>query len=204
MHPTSSPIYPRRPICCGSPWQPHRVVSPVISSTTQLLALALPSPSLGPHVVTPSLPFDIHHLLVRLCAGGLARAVTYMLTTVRAASCQPANLGTDARPLHWERQEGWASKTVEPVQPARPSSTTFSSPFLPSRPLQQLCHMKGKIEPEPRDQKLKRKECPAPLLSPFPSSLIALGSFRGKPAHKCHSRYPIVFGSTVRPLRSVN
>lgn len=50
----------------------------------------------------------------------------------------------------------------------------------------------------------KKKGMPRSATVPFPSSLIALGPFRGNPAHKCHSRYPIVFGSTVRPLRSVN
>lgn len=155
------PIYPRRPICCGIPR-----AAPVCCLTSHLIyypaavLLALPL-VLGPHVVTPSLrrraPPAVH-----------VREVTYLLTTVCAASCQPANLGN--------RRQTVALGGAPGRSPASAAS------FL-ARPLQQLPHERknragaqshNRVVPVPE---LTRKECPAPLWSLSPPAYSRLAPF---------------------------
>jgi hypothetical protein len=185
-----SPIYPRRPICCGSPWQPPscRLTSHLVYYPSALL-LALPWPpccdTLPPSTCT-----------ICLCRKRVPAQVTYMLTT---GLCR-------LLPTCCQTLEPTPDRCIGSSQERLQLGTFFF--ILPSRPLQQLsATSKVKSSRSPEPEKLKRKECPAPLLylDHFPPPAYSrLAPFGEKPAHKCHSRYPFVFGSTVRPLRSMN
>lgn len=195
--------------------QPRRVVSPVISSTTQAcvasLLLALP-PRPWPPCCDTLPPLDAHHML---CSEAGCRR-SYVLADDKVLcrllpTCQPWN--PTPRPLHWgrgARQEAkQASKHSNQLSshPAKLSSAFFFPPLPSPGPCSKLPHERknraGAQSQNRVDQaaRTKKKGVPRSVLvvpSPPPaynySRLAPFGEY-----------LPIVdirwsFGSTVRPL----
>lgn len=161
-----SPIYPRRPICCGSPWQPPscRLTSHLVYYPSALL-LALPWPpccdTLPPSTCT-----------ICLCRKRVPAQVTYMLTT---GLCR-------LLPTCCQTLEPTPDRCIGSSQERLQLRTFFFHPSLPA-PAAAFCHIKGKIEPEPRARKTEKKGMPRSVAVPrslSPSSLFALGPFRRK------------------------
>lgn len=142
-------------------WQPEgsprRIVSPVISSTTQpALLLALP-PRPWPPCCDTLPPLDAHHLLCSQagCRRSYVLADDKALCRLLLPTCRPWKPTPD-RCIGGRRERQEAGKLgKQALQPAiKPPSQAklcfFSFPSVLAPAPASSCHMKGEIEPEPR------------------------------------------------------